>query len=134
MIPENDMTVDSELTEDSEMSEEIADTTPEPDQLNVESSQVIQDKLNGRFSELASGIGSDESEKYISETLDYFESNDAPVLIVLQKRGEKTYFDRPTTIEKYLYYLIDMKSLKHEIESVTLGENDKVNKLVLASK
>ncbi len=117
-------------------SPEIEITENEPVSTSSESPKIetLQTELNTRFKTLAENLNKIDSEKFIDETLMYFESSDAPVLIILQKSGDKTYFDRPTTIEKYLYYIVDMKNTKYQIESVGMSEEDKINKLVLASK
>ncbi len=93
----------------------------------------LEGLLTDQFKALANPMPAADSEDIISETLTYFESNDSPVLIILQKLDGKTFYDRPTTIEKYLYYLKDLKKDSHQIEEVNLNTNDKINKLILAS-
>ncbi|MDN5216761.1 hypothetical protein QQ020_32120 [Fulvivirgaceae bacterium BMA12] len=110
--------------------EEPADATVEDEKDPL---VELEDLLTDQFKALANPMPAVDSEDIISETLNYFESNDSPVLIILQKLDGKTFYDRPTTIEKYLYYLKDLKRESHQIEEVNLNTNDKINKLILAS-
>lgn len=94
----------------------------------------LENMLTEQFRALINPEADEQSNDIILETLNYFESNDAPVLIILQELNGKIFYDRPTTIEKYLYYLKDLKKNYHQIEEMNLNNNDKINKLVLASQ
>ena len=96
-------------------------------------SAELENVLIGKFNALTDPDEADDSNDIILETLAYFESNDSPVLIILQKLNGKVFYDRPTTIEQYLYYLKDLKKNHHEIEEMNLNNNDKIDKLILAS-
>lgn len=98
--------------------------------LNAELENVLIDQFNA----LIDPAEDDNSNDIILETLAYFESNDSPVLIILQTLNGKVFYDRPTTIENYLYYLKDLKKNYHEIREMNLNNDDKIDKLILASK
>ena len=113
----------------TESEEPVATVVEDEKDLHVE----LEDLLTDQFKALVNPMPADDSEDIITETLTYFESNESPVLIILQQLDGKTFYDRPTTIEKYLYYLKDLKKDSHQIEKVNLNNNDKINKLILAS-
>ncbi len=94
---------------------------------------VTQDVLNSYFSSIINLSENDDSEEIITETLSYFESSESPVLIILQEVDGKVFYDRPTTIEKYLYYLKDMKKSSHQIQKLNFSDNEKINKMILAN-
>ncbi len=100
---------------------------------NSEDESITQDVLNSYFSSIINLSAGEESEEIINETLSYFESNESPVLIILQEVDGKVFYDRPTTIEKYLYYLKDMKKNSHQIQKLNFSDNEKVNKMILAN-
>ena len=100
----------------------------------TESNIELENVLIDQFNALINPAMEDNSNDIILETLTYFESNDSPVLIILQELNGKIFYDRPTTIENYLYYLKDLKKNYHQIEEMNLNNDDKINKLVLASQ
>lgn len=127
LVAEN--TLSSTASETAPVPDSGAQMTEKPD-LNAELENVLTDQFNA----LINPAEDDNSNDIILETLAYFESNDSPVLIILQKLNGKVFYDRPTTIEKYLYYLKDLKKNYHMIEEMNLNNNDKIDKLILASK
>lgn len=97
-------------------------------------SDELENILTDQFKALINPDMEHSSNDIILETLNYFESNDAPVLIILQELNGKIFYDRPTTIEKYLFYLKDLKKNYHQIQEMNLNNEDKINKLILASQ
>lgn len=97
-------------------------------------SDELENILTDQFKALINPDMEHSSNDIIFETLNYFESNDAPVLIILQELNGKIFYDRPTTIEKYLFYLKDLKKNYHQIQEMNLNNEDKINKLILASQ
>jgi uncharacterized protein YpmB len=72
--------------------------------------------------------------RYISEALQLFASDDTPVLIIVSKSGDMVDYDRPTTIRKYLEYLKDQKVVRNVIENVVYDANGKITELELIKK
>ena len=122
-------TLNSMALETAPKQEPSAPMMGKPD-LNAELENVLIDQFNA----LIDPAEDDNSNDIILETLAYFESNDSPVLIILQTLNGKVFYDRPTTIENYLYYLKDLKKNYHEIREMNLNNDDKIDKLILASK
>ena len=75
-----------------------------------------------------------ESDKLIAETLTYFSSPDALVLIIVSKEDGYVDYDEPTTIKKYLEYVKDQKESKNKVDKVVLDDNGKIKELELIKK
>ncbi len=74
------------------------------------------------------------ADKYINEALKLFESDEAPVLIIVSKSGDIVDYDRPTTIRRYLEYLKDRKVIANEIENIIYNSDGKIAELELIKK
>ena len=74
------------------------------------------------------------SDKLIAETLTYFSSPDALVLIIVSKEDGYVDYDEPTTIKKYLEYIKDQKVSKNKVDKVVLDDNGKIKELELIKK
>ena len=116
------------------LEKEVPQKSPTTAVEGLSKNDQLEDILTDQFNALINPGADDSSDDIILETLNYFESNDAPVLIILQELNGKIFYDRPTTIEKYLYYLKDLKKNYHQIQEMNLNNNEKINKLILASK
>ena len=79
--------------------------------------------LGEYFNLIASSSNLATTNRYISEALQLFASEDAPVLIIISKSGDIVDYDRPTTIKKYLEYLKDQKVVRNDIENVIYEAN-----------
>ena len=90
--------------------------------------------LDDYFSLIASSSNLATSNRYISEALGLFASEDVPVLIIIARSGNIVDYDRPTTIKKYLEYLKDQKVVRNKIENVVYDENGKITELELIKK
>lgn len=90
-----------------------------------------ENTLNVIFDKIASGKDVSAS---VTEASALFESGKTPVLIIISKNGNVIDYDRPTTIEKYLDYLIDQKVSRNKVYSIKYGANNKINELELIRK
>ncbi|MCX6267950.1 MAG: hypothetical protein NTW16_11420 [Bacteroidetes bacterium] len=70
----------------------------------------------------------------IQKTLQLFTSDDAPVLIIISREGSTVDYDKPTTIKRYLNFLMDMKASKNEIDAIMTDSNGKIKELDLINK
>ncbi|MCK5839431.1 MAG: hypothetical protein KAG99_06255 [Bacteroidales bacterium] len=70
----------------------------------------------------------------IEEALGLFESNEAPVLIIINREADIVDYDRPTTVKKYLEFLKDQKKNLNAIENVKYNDNGKISELELIKK
>lgn len=118
--------------QENAVSTEVVDISTEVPRKNIDA--ILQEKLTSQFGAITKLESNDESEEIIIETLTYFESKESPVLIILREIEGKTFYDRPTTIEKYLYYLKDLKKNRHQIEKLDFDANEKINKMILANR
>ena len=90
--------------------------------------------LGEYFNLIATSTNLATTNRYISEALQLFASEDAPVLIIISKSGDIVDYDRPTTIKKYLEYLKDQKVVRNDIENVIYDANGKITELELIKK
>lgn len=90
--------------------------------------------IDNKFSAVANAGSIDGSNNLIGQTLDYFETPDIPVLIIVSKSAGFNDYDRPTTISKFLNYLKDKKQYKYKVESVKRNTNNKITELELIVK
>ena len=67
----------------------------------------------------------------INETLNYFTSPNALVLIIISRSGDIVDYDEPTTIDKYLNYLKDVGQSRNRVDKVILGPGGKIKELEL---
>jgi hypothetical protein len=70
----------------------------------------------------------------IQKTLQLFSSDDAPVLIIISREGSMVDYDKPTTIKRYLNFLVDMKASKNDIDAIMTDANGKIKELDLIKK
>lgn len=90
--------------------------------------------LSEYFNLIAGSTNLATTNRYISEALQLFASEDTPVLIIVSKSGDIVDYDRPTTIKKYLEYLKDQKVVRNVIENVVYDANGKISELELIKK
>ncbi len=101
-----------------------------------EAERAKNNQANGtvdtHFASVASAISDEQADLRIQRALSLFASKEVPVLIVIAKYGnnQKDY-DRPTTIEKYLYYLKDIKTYDKQVEDVRYNDYGKITELEL---
>jgi len=97
--------------------------------------QAQLDNINSHFFNVASAPNLTEANIRIQHALSIFASKDVPVLIIVSKYGnnQKDY-DRPTTIEKYLNYIKDIKKYNKKIEAVKYDDFGKITEIELIKK
>lgn len=93
------------------------------------------DNINSHFYAVASAPSLSEANSRIDRALSIFASKDVPVLIIVSKYGnnQKDY-DRPTTIEKYLNYIKDIKKYNKKVEAVKYDDFSKIIEIELIKK
>jgi len=75
-----------------------------------------------------------QADNTIKNTLQYFSSPDANVLIIISKEDGIIDYDKPTTIGRYLQFIKDQKSNRNAIESMQMDGNGKIKELDLIKK
>jgi hypothetical protein len=91
-------------------------------------------RLEENFRAIASASSNEQANYIIAETMDLFETPNAPVLIIISQAGGFNDYDRPTTIEKYLNYLKDQKVSRNQVSNVRYGTSGKITELELIKK
>lgn len=75
-----------------------------------------------------------QADNTIKNTLQYFSSADAPVLIIISREDGIVDYDKPTTIGRYLQFIKDQKSNRNAIDAMQLDGNGKIKELDLIKK
>jgi len=75
-----------------------------------------------------------QADNTIKNTLQYFSSPDATVLIIISREGNMVDYDKPTTIQLYLQYLKDQKVSRNAIDAIQMDANGKIKSLDLIKK
>ena len=99
-----------------------------------EKAQAAKVVLEKNFHAIVRAGGTSQANRLINETLDLFESNNVPVLIIISQSAGFNDYDRPTTIEKYLNYLKDQKVSRNSVHEIKYNANGKINELELIKK
>ena len=90
--------------------------------------------IDNQFNAVANANGVDDANNKIQMALNYFETPDIPVLIIISQSGGFNDYDRPTTITKFLNYLKDKKAYKYRVESAKKNSQGKITELELITK
>lgn len=95
----------------------------------------VNSNIDTHFVSVASAATGEQADMRIQRAMSLYASNDVPVLIIIAKYGnnQKDY-DRPTTIEKYLYYLKDIKKYDKKVEAVKYDNYGKITELELIKR
>lgn len=96
--------------------------------------QSKYESLDNEFNAIAKSTTIDAANEKINLSLDQFASPDVPILIIISQTGNMKDYDRPTTAEKFLNYLKDVKGYKYVVESVKYDDNGKIAELELLKK
>jgi hypothetical protein len=96
--------------------------------------QSKYETIDNQFKSIAESPSINAANEQINLSLDQFASPDVPVLIVISQTGNIKDYDRPTTAEKFLNYLKDVKGYKYTVESVKYDDNGKITELELLKK
>ncbi len=115
-----------------QIEEEVEDNKEEETYYKPEASTAV--KLESYFNSIANAPTLTSANNSIREAESMFNSSDAPVLIIFYAAGGKAEYDEPTTINKYLNYLKDVKKSINRVEDYTLDSNGKIKELVLFRK
>lgn len=90
--------------------------------------------LNDAFTQIAQSATYSEANRRISDVLNRFVTPEVPVLIIIDQAQGFNDYDRPTTINKFLNYLKDMKAYSFTVESVKKNAQGKITELELIKK
>lgn len=104
---------------------------------NSGASLPVKTQLENAFTTIANSARSGnltQADATIKSTLQFFSSDDVPVLIIISREGSIVDYDKPTTISRYLNFLRDQKSSKNDIDAMQLDANGKIKELDLIKK
>lgn len=90
--------------------------------------------IDNKFKAIAESKSMDMSNVQIKLALEDFASPDVPVLIIISQSGGMNDYDRPTTADKFLNYLKDVKAYKFEVETVKRNSMGKITEIELLKK
>lgn len=100
----------------------------------AEEARQPKNVLERNFASISSASSVTLANRIINETLNLFESNNAPVLIIISQAGGFNDYDRPTTIENYLNYLKDQKVNRNKVHNLKINDNGKITEVELIKK
>jgi len=93
----------------------------------------IEDAFNSIVRDAKAGNLS-QADQTIQQTLKFFSSDDAPVLIIISREGSIVDYDKPTTIKRYLQFLKDTKTNRNDIDAIMTDSNGMIKGLDLIKK
>ncbi|MEI6899994.1 MAG: hypothetical protein WCL00_08950 [Bacteroidota bacterium] len=102
-----------------------------------EGSLPIKTRLENNFQGIVEAGKSGDQNKattLMKNTLSLFSSEDAPVLIIIFKEGSTVDYDKPTTIKRYLNFILDIKRNPNAVDSYLVDDNGKIKELDLITK
>ncbi len=97
----------------------------------------IKTQLENAFTSIANAAKTgdlSQADNTIQKTLQFFSSDDAPVLIIISREGSTVDYDKPTTIKRYLNFLKDTKASRNDIDAIMTDANGKIKGLDLIKK
>lgn len=97
----------------------------------------VKTQLENAFTSIATsakGGNLTQADNTIQKTLQFFSSEDVPVLIIISREGSMVDYDKPTTIKRYLNFLRDTKASKNDIDAIMTDANGKIKGLDLIKK
>lgn len=100
----------------------------------AEEARQPKNVLERNFASICSASSVTQANRIINETLNLFESNTVPVLIIITQAGGFNDYDRPTTIENYLNYLKDQKVNRNKVYNLKTNDNGKITEVELIKK
>jgi hypothetical protein len=86
------------------------------------------------FDLISKAPNANDANQKIQEALKLCADPNAPLLIIIAKDGADVDYDEPTTIEKYLNYLKDVKKNPNKIENLKFDSNNKITEVELIKK
>ena len=120
--------VESKLQDEQLALEKMLNEAQKPSPPVVSSSQ-----LDMEFGNIASASTEDANQK-INQVLQWFSSDDTPVLVVINQTGTMKDYDKPTTIKKYLNYLKDTQKTMDLVSNIAYDGNGKISELELSRR
>jgi len=97
--------------------------------------QAKLENINQHFYAVASAPSISEANSRIDKALSIYASKDVPVLIIVSIYGDNQKdYDRPTTIEKYMNYIKDIKKYNKRVEAVKYDDFGKIIEIELIKK
>lgn len=90
--------------------------------------------IDNQFRAVAESKSMDAANAQVRLALDQFANPDVPVLIIISQSGGMNDYDRPTTAEKFLNYLKDVKAYKFSVETVKSNSIGKITEIELLKK
>jgi hypothetical protein len=100
---------------------------------NIPLKNQLEDAFQGIADAGKSG-NSGQSSTLIKNTLGLFSSDDVPVLIIIYRKGATVDYDKPTTIKRYLNFLMDQKANRNAVDNYSLDGGGKIKELELIKK
>jgi hypothetical protein len=97
----------------------------------------VKTRIENAFESIASASKAgnmSDAESTIKNTLQYFSSDDVPVLIIISREGSEVDYDKPTTIRRYLEFVKDQKASRNLIDAIQMDSNGKIKALDLIKK
>jgi hypothetical protein len=122
---------------DAEINELIARLEKKISDMRSTGSLPVKTQLENAFQSIANSAKSGsiaDADNTIKNTLQYFSSDDAPVLIIISREGSMVDYDKPTTIRRYLEFVKDQKASRNAIDAIQTDSNGKIKSLDLIKK
>ncbi len=123
---------------DSEIDELIARLEKKIEEMRSGGSNLpVKAQLENAFTTIANSAKTGnltQADNTIQKTLQFFSSDDAPVLIIISREGSTVDYDKPTTIKRYLNLIKDTKASKNDIDAIMTDASGKIKELDLIKK
>ncbi|MEH0155880.1 hypothetical protein V6R21_17170 [Limibacter armeniacum] len=87
--------------------------------------------INGYLDRILGAGNTPQANNMINDALKLFASPEAPVLIEIYNDGDIVDYDKPTTAQKYLHYLKDVKRKPDAVKEFKKNDAGKITELVL---
>jgi len=114
----------------AKVEQKIADMRNKP---NVPLKKQLENSFQG-IADAAKSGNSGQASTLIKNTLGLFSSDDVPVLIIIYREGNSPDYDKPTTIKRYLNFVMDQKSSRNAVDNYSLDGEGKIKELELIKK
>ena len=121
--------VESKLQDEQLALEKMLNEAQKPTPPVVSSSQ-----LDMEFGNIASSSSTEDANQKINQVLQWFSSDNTPVLVVINQSGTTKDYDKPTTIKKYLNYLKDTQKTMDLVSNIAYDGNGKISELELSRR
>jgi len=130
--------IKSQNLNDPEINDLIAKVQAKIDAMRTSKPALpVKTQLENSFQSIADAAKSGnltEADNIIKNTLQYFTEPDAPVLIIIYRKGSTVDYDKPTTIQRYLNFCKDQKKSENAIDAIQQNSSGKIKSLDLIKK